>query len=297
MEYSDADKRVIQFDIQRTDELIKGWNNPKYGSSEGLDALVKEYGGTVDLIIGGTPCQAYSVAGRIRDKNGIKNDYRNYLFENYIKIVKHYKPKAFVFENVPGILSARPGDGEQLIIDVIKEKFQEAGYVVIDNLSKSIIDFTEYGVPQNRSRIIILALRKECFDNPEQLLDKFYNEILPANKVKKTKTVREAISDLPALILLDNPQKIGSKTFSHFFPDDSFKIHNHIPRFSSKRDMKIFKLLTEDIESGRNEYTSTDALKQLYTKITGKTSKFINIMLSYGMSQAILFLLICTNMV
>ena len=193
--YTDADKRVIQFDIQRTDELIKGWNDSEYGSSKGLDFLVKEYGGTVDLIIGGPPCQAYSVAGRIRDKDGMKNDYRNYLFENYIEIVKHYKPKAFVFENVPGILSARPGDGEQLIINIIKEKFQETGYVILDDLSNAVIDFTKYGIPQKRSRIIILALRKYCFDNPEQLLGKFYNEVLPAKKVERPKTVREAISE------------------------------------------------------------------------------------------------------
>lgn len=270
--YSDADKRVVQFDIQRTDELIKGWNDSEYGFSEGLDALVKEYGGTVDLIIGGPPCQAYSVAGRIRDKDGMKNDYRNYLFENYIEIVKHYKPKAFVFENVPGILSAKPGNGERLIIDIIKEKFQETGYVILDDLSKAIIDFTEYGVPQKRSRIVILAIRKDCFDNPEQLLDKFYNEVLPDKKVEKPKTVREAISDLPALFPLDTPKKVGSKTYSHSLPDDSFTVLNHIPRFSSKRDIEIFKLLTEDIESGRNEYVSTDALKRLYTKITGKTS-------------------------
>ncbi len=270
--YTDADKRVIQFDIQRTDELTKGWNDSEYGFSKGLDVLVKQYGGTVDLIIGGPPCQAYSVAGRIRDKDGMKNDYRNYLFESYIEIVIHYKPRAFVFENVPGILSARPGNGEQLIIDVIKEKFQKAGYVILDDLSKAIIDFTEYGVPQKRSRIIILALRNECFSNPQQLLDKFYNEVLPAKKVDKSKTAKDAILDLPKLFPLDTPQKVGGKTYSHSFPDNSFKILNHIPRFSSKRDMEIFKLLTEDIESGRNEYVSSDSLKQLYTKITGKAS-------------------------
>lgn len=270
--YTDANKRVIQFDIQRTNELINGWKDSEYGSSEGLDFLVKKYGGTVDLIIGGPPCQAYSVAGRIRDKNGMKNDYRNYLFENYIEIVKHYKPRAFVFENVPGILSARPGNGEKLIIDVIKEKFREAGYVILDDLSKAIIDFTEYGVPQKRSRIIILALREECFDNPVQLLDEFYNKVLPKKKVKNPKTVRDAISDLPPLYPLDTPQTIEGKRFSHSCPDKSFSIPNHIPRFSSKRDIDLFKLLTEDIESGRMEYASTDALKQLYTKITGKTS-------------------------
>lgn len=270
--YSDADRRVIQFDIQRTGELINGWNDKEYGISEGLDSLVKEFGGTVDLIIGGPPCQAYSVAGRIRDKDGMKNDYRNYLFENYIEIVKHYKPRAFVFENVPGILSARPGDGERLIIDIIKDKFNEAGYVIPDDLTKAIIDFTEYGVPQRRSRIIILALRKDFFEEPELLLQKFYNDILPSQKTDKPKTVRDAIADLPALFPLDNPEKIGGKTYSHSLPDKDLKIPNHIPRFSSKRDIEIFKLLTEDIESGKMEYISTDALKHLYTKITGKTS-------------------------
>lgn len=270
--YNDADKRVIQFDIQRTEELINGWNDPVYGTSEGLDVLVKEYGGTVDLIIGGPPCQAYSVAGRIRDKDGMKNDYRNYLFENYIEIVKHYKPKAFVFENVPGILSAKPGNGEHLIIDTIKEKFNESGYVILNDLSNAIIDFTEYGIPQKRSRVIILALKRDSFSNPNQLLEKFYTEILPSKKVLKPKTVREAISDLPVLVPLETPKKIGGKNYSHSFPDSNFTVKNHIPRFSSKRDIKIFKLLTEDIESGRMEYVSTDALKQLYTSVTGKVS-------------------------
>lgn len=269
--YEDAEKRVIQFDIQRTDELINGWTNEEeYGSSKGLDNIVKHYGGSVDLIIGGPPCQAYSVAGRIRDKDGMKNDYRNYLFESYIKIVNHYKPKAFVFENVPGILSAKPGDGEKLIIDTIKERFVESGYIILDDLSKAVIDFTEYGVPQNRSRIIILALRKECFDNPEELLNKFYNELLPSKKVMKKVTVREAIGDLPALYPLPKPEKIDGKTYSHSLSTGSIK--NHIPRYSSERDIKVFKILTEDIESGRCEYVSTEALKKLYTEITGKTS-------------------------
>lgn len=270
--YNDAEKRVLRFDIQRTNELINGWNDIEYGTSEGLDSLVRKYGGHVDLIIGGPPCQAYSVAGRIRDKNGMKDDYRNYLFENYLEIVKHYRPKAFVFENVPGILSARPGDGERLIIDVIKEKFKEAGYVLLSDLNKAIIDFTEYGVPQKRSRIIILALRSDCYENPEQLLEKFYNEVLPARKAKKVATVRDAISDLPPLIPLEKPTKIDRKTYSHTFAPETFDIKNHTPRFSSLRDIEIFRLLSSDIETGANKYVSTDALKQLYTKVTGKQS-------------------------
>ena len=129
--YMDSDRRVIRFDIQRTDELFNGWENDSdYGDSVGLDCLVEEAKG-IDVIIGGPPCQAYSLAGRIRDENGMKDDYRNYLFESYIKVLLRYKPKAFIFENVPGILSAKPGD--RYIIDIIKEAFEKAGYKIKEN--------------------------------------------------------------------------------------------------------------------------------------------------------------------
>ena len=85
--YKDADRRVMRFDIQRTDELFQGWNNdPTYDSSVGLDQLIHEADG-IDVIIGGPPCQAYSIAGRVRDENGMKDDYRNFLFESYIKVL------------------------------------------------------------------------------------------------------------------------------------------------------------------------------------------------------------------
>ena len=158
--YEDADERVLRFDIQRTEELFNGWDDPEYGKSKGLDSLVKQTEG-IDIIIGGPPCQAYSIAGRVRDKHGMKNDYRNYLFESYLKVVKRYNPKVFVFENVPGILSAQPG--ERPIIDIIREQFSENGYYLLPDLKNAIIDFTEYGVPQNRSRIIILGVNKAFF--------------------------------------------------------------------------------------------------------------------------------------
>lgn len=272
--YVDASKRALRFDIQRTEELINGWDDGEFGSSKGLDYLVEENGGNLEVIIGGPPCQAYSVAGRIRDENGMKDDYRNYLFESYLEIVKHYKPKAFIFENVPGMLSARPGDGTKYIVDIIKEQFESAGYVILPNLKDAVFDFTEYGIPQNRKRVIILGLKKEYYgDKSFDLLDKFYKEIMPKYKVKTVKTVRDAIGDLPKLYPLnsDEPVKLNGKKYSHTFHNEE-NIFNHLPRYHSKRDINIFKLLCEDIETGNNKYVSIDALKQLYTKITGKTS-------------------------
>lgn len=262
--YYDADSRVLRFDIQRTDELFCGWNNDlTYGDSLGLDSLIGN--APLDLIIGGPPCQAYSIAGRIRDEHNMKNDYRNYLFESYLKVVNRYRPKAFVFENVPGILSARPGD--RFIIDVIKEQFEQAGYALLDDFRKAIIDFTEYGVPQNRKRLIILGLDKNVYPNAKELLARFYEKELPKYKAKRKFTVRDAIGDLPKLYPTN--ESINVK-YSHTLHNSS--IENHLPRWHSQRDIKIFKLLAEDIEQQKFEYITSDRLKELYTEQTGKVS-------------------------
>lgn len=267
--YKDADQRVLRFDIQRTEELFEGWNeDPDYGSSVGLDKLINAADG-IDVIIGGPPCQAYSIAGRVRDENGMRDDYRNYLFESYIKVLERYQPKAFIFENVPGILSAKPGDRN--IIEIIQESFDEAGYCLLPDLSEAIIDFTEYGVPQNRKRIIIFGVKKDYFgEKAAEIVKKFYETNLPKYKIKKKKTVQEAIGDLPKLYPVAEDIKINGTRTRHSLPQP--EVPNHIARWQSDRDVGIFKLLTEDIESGRCEYTSIEALKQLYTDVTGKES-------------------------
>lgn len=262
----DAFSRVLRFDIQRTEELFHGWSDELYGENNGLDNVIGNQ--NVDIIIGGPPCQAYSIAGRVRDENGMKNDYRNFLFENYIKVVNHYKPKAFVFENVPGMLSAAP-TGEP-IVHTIQKQFQDAGYVVLQDLSKTVVDFSEYAVPQKRNRVIILGLSKEVFgEEAEELLAQFYMQLLPSFKVATKKTVRDAIGDLPKLMPTQE-FKVGRKKYSHTFEIDG--ISHHASRWHSERDQKIFALLAHDIESGENKYVSTESLKRLYTEVTGHVS-------------------------
>lgn len=262
--YKNAHEMSLLFDIQRTDELLNGWNDEKYGQSKGLKYLTNKKG--VDLVVGGPPCQAYSVAGRVRDANGMRDDYRNYLFESYVKIVGELKPKAFVFENVPGILSAKP-DGTP-IIDRIKKAFDDIGYAIIGDLRKAVIHMEEYGVPQKRDRVIILGLNKAVFgDDANELVKKFYSCILPKYKTIKPLTVRDAIGDLPPLYPIDN----GGKQ-SHSFSNPP--VPNHEPRYHSKRDVEIFGLLANDIESGKRRYTSTASLKELYFEKTGKQSEF-----------------------
>lgn len=262
----DADQRVIRFDIQRTEELLNGFSDPEYGESIGLEKLVS---GDLDLVIGGPPCQAYSIAGRIRDEHGMKNDYRNYLFESYLRVVEHFKPKAFVFENVPGLLSAKPGDTS--IVELIQKQFADAGYVIISDLRNAVVDVADYGVAQKRKRVIILGLRREEYgDSAEALVEKFYKQVLPSYKVASPKTLREAIEDLPALYPTGSVASVDGRKTAHTVVEGAVK--NHISRFQNQRDIQLFAMLAADIESGEEKYLSIEARKELYTLHTGKTS-------------------------
>ena len=177
---ADASDRVMHFDIQREEELFKGWKDEEFGRGKGLDYFINEADG-IDVIIGGPPCQAYSVAGRVRDENGMRDDYRNYLFEHYLNVVNRYRPKVFVFENVPGILSAAPNG--KPITDLIRKGFRDIGYDIIDDLRVAKVNASDYGVPQNRERMIIVGVDAERYDNTQQILSRFYGEILPEYKV------------------------------------------------------------------------------------------------------------------
>ncbi len=263
-----ADSEVVRFDIQRTQELLDGFDDPEYGVSLGLKKIVGDK--SVDVIIGGPPCQAYSLAGRIRDAKGMKDDYRNYLFESYIRIVNYFKPKFFVFENVVGMLSAAP-DGT-LIVDKIRTAFKDAGYRVVEDFKNALFDVADFGIPQHRKRVIILGVREDCFakdDECAKILDEFYKLEMPSLKTK-IKTVQDAIGDLPKIYPSEEIVYLEGKKYSHTPITSS--VLNHEPRFHSNRDIGIFNLLADDIKSGRNEYVSIDALKALYTKMTGKKS-------------------------
>ena len=160
-----AELSILHFDIQRENELFNGWENDKtFGNSKGLDYYVNKEKGA-DIIIGGPPCQAYSIAGRVRDENGMKDDYRNFLFEHYLSIVSRYQPDLFVFENVPGLLSAAP-QGKP-VRNIISEEFSKKGYEICQDLKKVKTNAADHNVPQNRVRLIIVGLRRKSFPNQD----------------------------------------------------------------------------------------------------------------------------------
>lgn len=264
---TNAEESVLHFDIQREDELFGGWSNdPVFGDSKGLDYYVNEASG-IDIIIGGPPCQAYSVAGRVRDEHGMEDDYRNYLFEHYLSIVDRYRPDLFIFENVPGILSAAP-HGKK-VSEIIPKEFAKKGYIITNDLSNAIVNAADYNVPQNRKRVIMVGINKEVFGgiDIQAMLKDFYENILPSHK-GKTITVRQAIGDLPKLEAYWDEEH-HSKRISHSTP--SCDLTWHQPRYNNTRDMDTYKTLAEDIESGKREYDSKK-ISELYEEKIGSKS-------------------------
>lgn len=270
----DAQKSVIKFDIQKTDELIKGdWSEESkkiYAADNHPDIVSKGLRGlvgrkSVDFIIGGPPCQAYSIAGRAQDPNSMKDDYRNYLFESFVAIVNHFKPKAFVFENVPGLLSACPGDIP--VKNRIYESFKAIGYDIRtpENMKDSVYCAEDYGVPQKRNRIIIIGTRQDSYLD----LEDFYNA-LDRMKSEHRVTVREAIGGLPILVPKSEIVKVGKNNISHA-QQSGEPVDLHVSRYHGERDQLLF---SEWLGNNMNRATQKEKL-EFYTKITGHTSNHI----------------------
>lgn len=204
----------------------------------------------IDLIIGGPPCQAYSLLGRHQKE--IENDPRNKLYIQYGRFLKEFKPKAFVFENVPGLLSANKGEH----FKNLKIYFKKLGYEVYHKT----LDASDYGVLQARKRVIIVGwLKENDFGFPEI-------EILP----KKYK-VFDAICDLPKLKPGegDNLMKYECKN-NHYL--QKFELRNgvdfvtqHITRPHNERDLAIYEFAIEKWNEGNVRVKYTDLPKDLRT--------------------------------
>lgn len=142
-----------------------------------------------DVIIGGPPCQSFSLAG-----NRNTEDARGKLIWRYINIIDEISPKAFLFENVIGLLSAKNSNGEK-IIDLLQSAFKKIGYT----LSTKIVNAADYGVPQRRQRVIIVGLKNGknfLFPKPT------HNET--GIGLKKYVSAQDAIGDLPSAIYDEN---------------------------------------------------------------------------------------------
>ena len=187
--YKDADTAVIEADITSKDIVKK--ISDVVGDNE------------VDIIIGGPPCQSFSPLGKAKDENNMQEDPRNYLFENYVKVLNHFKPKFFVFENVIGLLDTEVKG--QSIFKIILKRLRR-NYKVLSDENTIVLNATNYGVPQERKRVILLGVRRDLDIDPKEVYASIVKtHYLPESSSKEKEgkkryvTVREAIGDLPAL--------------------------------------------------------------------------------------------------
>lgn len=191
---------------------------------------------TVDIIIGGPPCQGFSLANKLRNK--VSEDPRNRLFYEFVKTINWYNPKAFVMENVKGLLSMQSGE---VIKQIIKE-FENAGKYGY-NVKLKILKASDYGVPQSRERVIVIGFRNDLNLSPE----------FPEKIYSKEVTVNEAISDLPIIEAGQGTekQKYGKKplnSYQAFMRKNSNIVSNHIAMRHTERLIERFKA----IQPGKN---------------------------------------------
>ncbi len=193
-------------------------------------------GARLDLIIGGPPCQAYSIIGRSRDKNRMKGDRRNYLYVYYAEALKRYRPSWFVFENVTGLLSAKDENGN-LYFDNMRRLFRDAGY----ETEFMIPSAEEYGVLQSRKRIILVGKRGKSSG--------FYPEPV---KWRPGVKVKEVLGDLPPLRSGEGdpgPCRTKKYTGSYLYDagirNDALAVTWHQARPNTEQDLEIYRIAVE----------------------------------------------------
>lgn len=247
----DEYKRYILGKITR-DELIEKYKLQKEKDSaictkienDNYKGLIRQIrtrlnGKQLDIIVGGPPCQAYSYIGRARDKN-MHRDERNFLYKYYVEFLKALKPKIFVFENVPGLQSA--GKGKYL--KDMRRLMERADYTT----DYKILNAADFGVPQNRKRVIIVGWSKNS-----KL--KSYPEF---STVERNYTVRDFLSDLPKVragkgkVIRKFAKKNELLKKLGILKSDFGLLIDHIARPNTEQDLEIYKFAVLAKQKGKN---------------------------------------------
>ena len=208
-----------------------------------LEDTFGKLAGTIDVVIGGPPCQGFSQKGQRKTIH----DERNFLFKYYVSVVELVKPKYFVMENVPNLLTAEGG----YFRHEIEELFNKLGY----SLEYGVLNASDYGVPQNRRRAVIIG--KLDGDAPK----------LPVPK-RNNVTIWDAISDLAYLESGEGSEEQEYKypaesDYEKMLRKDSSKLFNHIATKHSPLALKVLALIPPN--AGREVLPEEHLTKSIYS--------------------------------
>ena len=208
------------------------------------DDVLSAFGSDVDVVIGGPPCQGFSICNKF---NGDPKDPRNSLFMEFVRVARLIDPDVVVLENVPNIVKAKTGDGE-LVVDVMKHEFSVLGYEV----RTKVLIASDFGVPQIRKRFFLVGCKRGAsFDWPspthkimtEKTLDLFADH---HNELKACPTLWEAISDLPQIEAREGTEESNyseppQNEYQSSMRGTSEVLYNHVAMKHSARIVERFK--------------------------------------------------------
>ncbi|PZG37245.1 DNA (cytosine-5-)-methyltransferase [Listeria ivanovii] len=202
-------------------------------------------GSKIDGIIGGPPCQAYSMIGRSRNEKIKEKDERVYLYKYYSLFLEEYDPTFFIFENVKGLLSYKDIHNEKLLPKILKE-FQSKGYNVYYKLLNSV----DYGIPQKRERLFIFGLKDDLNIEAQTFFEKLliYQE--------SSINLKELFGDLPSMNAGQEINKYSHNVPVPFVTNNLRRyegmLSQNISRPNNERDKIIYKLVVSAKNYGEN---------------------------------------------
>lgn len=225
--------------------------------------IVSFFDGEIDGIIGGPPCQSWSEAGSLK---GI-NDPRGKLFFDYIRILKEFKPKFFLAENVSGMLANRNSEAVKNILKL----FEDAGY----NVSLTLVNAKDYGVAQERKRVFYIGFRKD--------LD--VNFVFPEGSTKKDEskiTLRDIIWDLQDTAVpageknRHNPKAVNNNEYFTGAYSPIFMSRNRVKEWdeqaytvqASGRQCQLHPQAPKMVKVGKNDCRFEEGKEDLYRRMT-----------------------------
>jgi DNA (cytosine-5)-methyltransferase 1 len=191
-----------------------------------------------DIVLGGPPCQGFSICNK---NSGDPKDPKNSLFEEFIRVGRLLKPKVMIMENVPNLIKARTGSND-LVIEIIENELRNLGY----HVEHRILEATDYGVPQIRKRLIVIATQKKLKNPfPEKTHSIMSIPCLLEVGLKKCPTLWDAISDLPEIDAREGAEeseysKPPQNEYQILLRNGATKIFNHKSMNHSKRLVERF---------------------------------------------------------
>ena len=214
------------------------------------DDYIKHAIQTPDIIIGGPPCQGFSVCIK---NAGDPRDPRNSLFIEYVRVARLYTPTVLVLENVPNIVKAITKSGKK-VVSIIRDEFAKLGYHVYD----TILTASDYGVPQMRQRFVMIASKQELlapfpkathYVEDTDISANEENQFASKNGLMRCPTLWEAISDLPEIDARQGAEVMkytnaSYNSYQDYCRKDSAKLHNHLAMKHTPRLIERFSKMT-----------------------------------------------------